>query len=375
MASAGGASGCAKLARGRYLIRTDGAVLLEADPPGTGQTPVLDASTATPLLDIEDVQDATYHGCGLQTTTHTVWCWRTDPTNGNSSAQLGDGAMDSSGPAFRATQVLASPGVPLSNVVAIANGETEQTSQVPGLTSCAITAEGNLYCWGSLQFLTNNGTSLNAPLATLVTVDGSTPLSGVLSAALDGTVSACAIRQGQTANEVWCWGYNKDGELGLGDTAVHRYPTKVAGFTDPRKVVMNGGVTQVANGNVFRTACAIDGDNVKCWGDNSQGAVGTGTTESPVLAPTTVRLTMGGVALTGVVDLHSGDQGRAEFCALITGGTLQCWGGNSMTSPTLNAISNVVSLGGLDTNVRAITADGLYHEGNTTRQPNCGALQ
>ena len=371
--AAGGGSGCAKVAKGRYLIRADGALLLEGDPPATSQTAVLDASTVTPLTDVADVQDATYHGCALQGSTQTVWCWRTDTVNGNVNGQLGNGATDKSGAAFRATQVLVSAGLPLTNVVAIADGETSQGGLAPGESSCAVTGDGKLYCWGVLSYIANKGVDLAAPFATVMTTDGSTPLTGVQSVALDASLSACAIVQGST-NELWCWGYNNYGQLGLGDTALHQYPTKVGGLTNPRKVVMNGGYTLVANGDVQRAACAIDGDNVKCWGYNGSGSVATGTTESPVFAPTTVRLTAGGVALNDIADLHSGDESGPAFCALITDGTLRCWGGPFGNLPALNAISNVTSLGGLDSNVRAITADGVYHEGSTSRQPNCGAL-
>src|SRR5204862_283030 len=76
---------------------------------------------------------------------------------------------------------------------------------------------------------------------------------------------ACALVQGTSAKEVWCWGYNAYGSLGTGDKLIRKYPTKVLGLTAPTQVLM-GGATM--------TTCAIDAGNVRCWGYNGYGSVG-----------------------------------------------------------------------------------------------------
>lgn len=78
-----------------------------------------------------------------------------------------------------------------------------------------------------------------------------------VSAIRPGEHHTCALEAGN----VWCWGMNATGQLGLGDDVDHRIPTKVPGLS---------GVKQIAVGGF---ACALLGDgSVRCWGDYDSGA-------------------------------------------------------------------------------------------------------
>lgn len=364
-AGAGGASGagggnCVKALFGRYVVRIDGKLLYEADDGS--QMTVLDASSGLPLTDVTGAQEGRAHGCATLGTAQSSWCWRT-VSNGNISGQLANGAMDASGAIFTATQVLTAVNKPLLNVSKIADGEAQYSGSS---NSCAVTGDGRLYCWGNLTWITGGGTALSSAYAVPITTDGITPLAGVLQVAVsDG--DACAIVQGASSRELWCWGQNFYGEIGLGDQTPHRYPTKVVGLTNPLKVVMPG-----------TTTCALDGSGVRCWGQNNSGLTGTGLTAASIFAPTVVTL-MGGTPLTGAVDLHAGDSfGYGDFCALTVNNTLLCWGISLGAYASAFGLTNVVALGGIDNGsayVRYVTSDGVYHLGANTRAPNCGPLQ
>ena len=75
--------------------------------------------------------------------------------------------------------------------------------------------------------------------------------------------------------------------------------------------------------------CATVGDGVKCWGDNTQGQLGTGDANPRGVAPGQ----MGDNLL--VVALAPGDQvsavtaGGTHSCALLRSGQVKCWGDNS----------------------------------------------
>lgn len=361
---------CAKALYGRYLLRVDGALLYETDPTSTAQTPVLDGNTGLPLVGMTGVQEGAYHGCAVQGSSQTAWCWRTG-ASGNAYGQLGNGTTDSLTTSFQATQVLTAANTPLANVVAVADTEVPYVGT--GDSSCAVTGEGKVYCWGTLSYLTNGGTALTSAYAVPITTDGATPLAGALKVGLYASGAyACAILQGASSKEVWCWGDNANGYLGLGDKTTRRYPTKVLGFTSPTKVLTD---------DYYGTTCVLDGSNVRCFGYNGQGETGNGTTTTPVLSPALVTLMGGTTALDNVVDLHCGDDSSyANFCALTTTNTLLCWGYGYQSYPADFGVTSVAALGGTGADIRYLTSDGMYHIGTasnhvgTTRVPSCGPL-
>jgi alpha-tubulin suppressor-like RCC1 family protein len=142
-----------------------------------------------------------------------------------------------------------------------------------------------------------------------------TGLSGVraLSASQGHT---CALLSDGT---VFCWGHNDAGQLGI--------PPKVCSQIYPcssTPVVVAGlsGVTAVATGG--QHTCALLSDTtVRCWGDNTYGQLGDNAAQKNSLKPVTV-VTASGAPLAGVTAISAGD---AFSCALLSGGSVVCWGG------------------------------------------------
>jgi alpha-tubulin suppressor-like RCC1 family protein len=133
------------------------------------------------------------------------------------------------------------------------------------------------------------------------------PLPANAAHAFVGAGDACAILDDATA---WCWGWNGDGQLGDGTMGVNR--------ASPVQVVGLGNVAQLALGVDHSCALLTDG-TARCWGANSHGQLGDGTT--------TRRLTAHEVtSLSEIVDLHAG----YDFtCALVASGDVYCWGWNN----------------------------------------------
>jgi len=79
-----------------------------------------------------------------------------------------------------------------------------------------------------------------------------------------GGFHTCALKRDGT---VWCWGYNRYGQLGDG-TRMDRYtPVQVVNLTD---------VIQISAGALHTCALKRDG-TVWCWGHNEYGQLGDGT--------------------------------------------------------------------------------------------------
>lgn len=85
---------------------------------------------------------------------------------------------------------------------------------------------------------------------------------------------------------------------------------------------LSSGVIAVSSS--YSNGCALlSGGTVQCWGDNTYGQIGNGVTAtSGALMPTTVLNSAGTTALSGVTAISVGNN---WICAVVAGG-LQCWG-------------------------------------------------
>ena len=120
-----------------------------------------------------------------------------------------------------------------------------------------------------------------------------------------GSAHTCAVLDDGTAR---CWGDNSSGQLGDGSTIDRWTPVAVSGLS---------GVTQIAAGDAH--TCAVLGDGTaRCWGSNEEGRLGDGST--------TDRLTP--VAVSGLSSATQITAGTRHTCALLADGTARCWGGN-----------------------------------------------
>ena len=131
---------------------------------------------------------------------------------------------------------------------------------------------GNVKCWGNnSNGQLGNGT-VNAS-KTPVNVIGVSGAVALTSGGLYGNFT-CALLKTKT---VKCWGYNGNGELGIGSIASQSKAKSVIGLK---------GVTGVSAGGEHACARFATG-GVKCWGKNVYGELGNGTiTDStkPVVA-------------------------------------------------------------------------------------------
>lgn len=164
---------------------------------------------------------------------------------------------------------------------------------------------------------------------------------------------SCEIRGAVT----YCWGENSTGALGDGTTTNRLVATPVAGATT---------FIAVALGNSHSCALTAAGA-AYCWGDNSAGELGDGTTTSRAVAQ----------AVTGghnFLQLAAGDR---HTCGLTVAGQIYCWGLNTSgqlgTGNTTNATAPVL-VGGA-TVFKAVSAEGNHTCGlSTTGAAFCWGL-
>ncbi|WP_395683344.1 hypothetical protein [Dokdonella sp.] len=216
-----------------------------------------------------------------RSTEGAIECW-----GGNSDGTLGNGT-------FRGSLVPVDVAL-LSGALAINAG---------GRHACAITNLHEAVCWGN-DFFGQLGNATTTQRLTPVDVIG----VGSIDAVSAGFSHTCALTAASTAA---CWGNNYGGQLGDGTTERRLVPTDVTG--------LGNGVRAVSGGR--RHSCAIDASGgVECWGENAYGQLGDGST--------TDRATPAAISALGADNLAIAT-GWYHTCAITSAGGAKCWGDNS----------------------------------------------
>ncbi|MBI2060983.1 MAG: hypothetical protein HYT87_14550 [Nitrospirae bacterium] len=283
-----------------------------------------------------------YHTCALLPD-GTVKCW-----GWNNYGEIGDGST-----VDKTTPIAVSS---LTNAVSLAAG---------GNHSCGLVSDGTVRCWGSNLFgQLGDGTTVDR--WTSVAVSTLTNVAAVAG----GIDHTCGLLSDGT---VKCWGLNGNGQLGDGTSNNSWTPVAVSSLT---------GAVAVAGGNNF--TCSLHSDGwVRCWGINTAGGLGDGTVTER-FTPVSVTMPAGplGAKLPRVRDTAATgasarpfrkglDGGTLHMCALVSEGTVRCWGGGNVGqlgdggttvaagSPVVpSSLTGVVALATGTTHSCAVTSDG-----------------
>lgn len=135
-----------------------------------------------------------------------------------------------------------------------------------------------------------------------------------------GASHACGVTGDGAA---WCWGDNQSGQLGLGSDF-----DELEFIPVPTRVNMPSGVAvdQIAAGNGF-TCALTTGDDIYCWGDDTYGQLGDGTeVEEPPFESSPVLVVD---PTAGAVNWAQVSAGNAHVCARTTANAVYCWGTNA----------------------------------------------
>jgi len=237
------------------------------------------------LTDVASLTMGEAHSCALLVS-GSVKCWG---QNGFGQLGLGDSSHSVSSPTLV-------PG--LTDVRSLVAG---------GRHTCALLVSGSVKCWGyNRSGQLGLGYTIQSDLywvSSPTVVPGLTDVASLVT----GYGHTCAVL---VSGSVKCWGYNQDGQLGLGDTSYSvSSPTVVPGLTDVASLVAGG----------YHTCAVLVSGSVKCWGYNYGGQLGLGYTSGPVSSPTVV---------PGLTDVASLVAGGFHTCAVLVSGSVECWGYN-----------------------------------------------
>ncbi len=188
------------------------------------------------------------YSCGV-TTGGKLYCW-----GDHTDAKTGVG--ETAGHAESPTEVV---------------HDTDWTSVSTGYRhSCAIDTDGELYCWGAnaddfgVTGQLGIGSFSQGPYDSPQAVSGSWQWGDVAA----GEDHTCAVNDD---NELFCWGYNGFGQLGLGFVDWD-YPSS---YRTPQFVSDGPSWQSVVSGRFY--SCSFDTDsNLYCWGHNRGYKLGLG---------------------------------------------------------------------------------------------------
>ena len=186
-----------------------------------------------------------------------------------------------------------------------AGGQRFTALAAGGLNTCGLTSEGVIFCWGGMH-----GTGLERlggtepPIAfTPERVKSQERFRQVVS----GGGQVCALN---TSGRAFCWGGNERGELGVGRASEREFtPIAVAG---------NHTFASLAAGLGGDTCGITTTGSAYCWGPNVSGTHGNGTTKNASSVP---------VPVSGNHSFASLAIGINHACGVSTDGQVYCWGG------------------------------------------------
>jgi alpha-tubulin suppressor-like RCC1 family protein len=156
-----------------------------------------------------------------------------------------------------------------------------------------------------------------------------------------GQLHSCICDQ---AKQAWCWGRNKEAQLGTGDVTPSLIPTPVPALVD---------CEQIAGG--AHHTCALRTDKtVWCWGQNTDGQTGQPAGAALVMTPQMV---------PGLSDVAEVQCGEMYTCARKADGTILCWGRNEsgqLGDGTMTARSTPAPVSNLTTDIAELAAGRFF---------------
>jgi alpha-tubulin suppressor-like RCC1 family protein len=161
-----------------------------------------------------------------------------------------------------------------------------------------------------------------------------------------GSEHTCALL---IADSVECWGDNLEGQLGrVYSEGSSPIPIAVSGITNATQISADAG----------NTCAVLAGGSIDCWGENTNGSLGDGTDAGPETCDGGASCSGVPVAVKGITDATQVAVGDGGTCALLAGGSVECWGtgedgqlGNGSTLASdvpvpVEGIKNAVAIAG-----------------------------
>ena len=181
---------------------------------------------------------------------------------------------------------------------------------------CALTASGDVYCWGYSVVPKKNSADKFSNSAEPILVNTQGKVASISMSPEGQHVCALGVN-----GVVLCWGRNGEGQVAQPVT------TRLVDLPAPVSTVSPGALSVGAGG---AHSCAIkDNGGVFCWGSSAYGALGDNVVRTGAGSYVTTPVAVDQLG-SGASALFVGD---GASCALVGSGasrTFKCWGSNTL---------------------------------------------
>src|SRR5690606_27765369 len=119
-------------------------------------------------------------------------------------------------------------------------------------------------------------------------------------------------------NKAYCWGLNTSNQLGDGTTTQRNSPEAVLQGDMP-----SGATVRSMRAGAYHTCAIASNNKAYCWGANTNGRLGDGTTTNRSAPEAVIVGAMGSSA--NIVQIDAG----THTCAIASNNKAYCWGYNA----------------------------------------------
>jgi len=249
---------------------------------GTTTTPRKNPVFVNTTESFVSITAGSYHTCGLLSN-GSMMCW-----GYNNYGQIGDGTENED----------------RLNPVFVNSTESFVSITAGNAHTCGLLSNGSMMCWGRNNYGQIGNGSASADVLNPVFVNSTDSFVSITG----GDYHNCGLLEN---GSMMCWGRNTDGQIGNGS----------AGGNALNPVFVNTTESFVSiTGGESHTCSLLSNGSSMCWGRNDEGQIGDGTNGTDRLNPVFVNTTESFVSITGV---------GQHTCGLLSNGSSMCWGYNS----------------------------------------------
>lgn len=292
---------------------------------GSGTAPTSTDATTTGVTD-----SATGTGEPTSTTDTTAAVSVTGSSSGDGSSGGSSSGTDSTGEAASSTgEAASSTGEGTTGEPPPEFGPFDVDDLEAGHGHvCAVLHSGRVKCWGGYSDSGDLGVGDTKPYGTMPgTMGNNLPFvdlgKGLLASAVTSYYHGCAIVSG---GELKCWGQGSFGALGSGSGEnVGDGPGEMGDLLPTVHLGVGRTVKQVIAA-VWTTCAVLDNDSAKCWGWNGNGWLGLGDENDRGDAPGEMGDALPAIDFGPGRTVKSIAIDNSHACALLDDARVKCWG-------------------------------------------------